>query len=77
MRPVKTKQRYRCDYCRYTSSSVPGMARHEGICWRNPDRYCPNCSNRGYHEWSEYQQEPCFFCSQRRGAELETTGRLT
>lgn len=46
------------------------MERHERICWKNPNRFCENCNNRGYHSEHEngiiYHQEPCYFCSQRK-----------
>jgi len=67
MRPVKTRPRFKCDHCRYTSSSIPGMTFHEGICFQNPNRICPTCNNEGYVD--EYAPNtgysykyPCPFC---------------
>lgn len=80
MRPVKTQPRFHCDFCSRVSTRA-SMERHEGICWRNPDRFCPSCENRGHVV--EIHQEaydgpnmnligpelsekyPCPWCSQR------------
>ena len=59
MRPIKTRPRWRCDFCHYTSSSVPGMELHERRCWRNPARVCDNCDGTGF-----VNDEPCYFCKQ-------------
>lgn len=69
MRPVKMRQRYRCDFCRYTATRA-SVEKHEKICWQNPDRHCPNCDGKGYHlEVYDYPggefKTPCYFCSQR------------
>lgn len=68
VKPVKTRPRFRCDHCRKTGVAE-SIARHEQICWKNPDRLCPTCNNTG--EVSEYIEgagtkiDPCPFCSQR------------
>ena len=68
MRPVKTRPRFRCDFCRYAATRA-AVERHEQICWMNPDRHCLNCDGRGYHEESydlgASLQVPCYFCSKR------------
>src|ERR1039458_3706726 len=53
MRPVKTRPRWRCDFCRYSSSSVTGMEVHERRCWKNPNRICDLCGNRSEEHTSE------------------------
>jgi hypothetical protein len=65
MRPVKVRPRWRCDFCNRTSSSIPGMERHERICWKNPNRYCPLCEGTGVQE-DDYRLDPvpCYYCSQ-------------
>lgn len=78
MKLIKTRPRYRCDYCRYSSSSVPGMEAHERMCWGNPNRHCDLCGNTG--KWENIHDEgsmvgdylsppltswePCYYCSQ-------------
>jgi hypothetical protein len=67
MRPVKTKPRFRCEYCRFTATE-PTVVKHEKICWRNPNRYCESCKNKGYY-YEEYDEGlgeniPCYYCSQ-------------
>ena len=66
MRPVKTRPRFRCDFCRYTSSSVSGMEAHEKRCWRNPDRICGLCGGKQYYD-VDYgggpEQTPCHYCA--------------
>lgn len=59
MRPIKVRPRWHCDFCSYTSSSVPGMELHERRCWRNPNRVCDNCEGTGFVD-----AEPCYFCAQ-------------
>lgn len=46
MHLVKTKPRYRCDFCR-TIRTKEAMVAHEQRCWRNPDRFCVFCENTG------------------------------
>ena len=62
MRPIKTRPRFHCDFCSYTSSSVPGMERHEKVCWANPNRFCDLCKNKG-HLYEDYAATPCPYCS--------------
>ncbi len=50
MRPIKTRPRFHCDFCSYTSSSVSGMTAHERRCWANPNRICDLCKNTGIME---------------------------
>ena len=47
MKTVKTLQKYKCDFCRRRSIKT-AMERHEKICFRNPNRYCDYCKNKGY-----------------------------
>jgi len=46
MRPIKTQQRYRCDFCKKTGIKS-AIERHEKICFRNPGRFCDYCGNEG------------------------------
>ena|SRR3990167_11208005 len=75
MKAVKTLQKYKCDFCRKRSVKS-AMERHEKICWRNPDRFCELCQNKGeYVEcYGDLIEEgdcglsetmPCHYCSQR------------
>ena len=45
MKPIKTQQRYRCDFCKKTGVKST-MAIHEKRCFRNPNRYCDYCDNK-------------------------------
>lgn len=47
MKLVKTKPKFRCDFCKHTSTKKR-MEWHEKMCFRNPDRYCDYCDNRGH-----------------------------
>ena len=47
MKEVRTQQRYKCDFCKYRSTKSV-MEKHEKRCYRNPDRFCDYCENRGY-----------------------------
>jgi hypothetical protein len=47
MKKVKTIQRYQCDFCKKRSiKSV--IEKHEKRCFRNPNRFCDYCNNKGY-----------------------------
>ena len=46
MRLVKQRPKYRCDFCRHTSTKE-AMEVHERRCWKNPNRYCDACENTG------------------------------
>ena len=80
MRPVKTRLRWRCDFCRYSSSSVTGMEVHERRCWKNPNRICDLCGNTGIMEHdgmgdgSGIYEEPCFYCKQFNPSPNEAGG---
>ena len=69
MKLIKTRPQYRCDFCRYRAGLV-GMTNHEKICWRNPDRFCEYCGNKGYYledhgdiEGSVTEKILCPYCS--------------
>ena len=49
MKPIRTQQRYRCDFCKKTGTKYY-MTIHEKRCFRNPNRYCDYCDNKGYTE---------------------------
>ena len=61
MRMVKTRPRFRCDFCRKVLTEA-AMERHERMCWNNPERYCGLCENTGV---SDEHGTPCYFCSQK------------
>jgi hypothetical protein len=46
VRPVKSKPRFKCDFCRRVATEA-AIARHEPLCYKNPDRFCPTCKNTG------------------------------
>jgi hypothetical protein len=46
MKPIRHVQRFRCDYCKYTTTKS-AMEKHEKRCWNNPKRYCDACDNTG------------------------------
>lgn len=46
MKPVKTLPKFKCDFCKRRSTKS-AMERHEKVCFRNPNRYCEYCDNRG------------------------------
>ncbi len=46
MKPVRTQQRYKCDFCKRKSAKT-SMIAHEKICFRNPNRFCELCQNKG------------------------------
>ena len=47
MKPVKTRPRFNCDFCRRISTEA-AMKKHEIRCFKNPNRYCELCDNKGY-----------------------------
>jgi ribosomal protein L37AE/L43A len=59
---VKTLQKYKCDFCKKRGIKS-AIARHEKVCFRNPDRFCENCKNTGKVEDAEYGLIDCHFCS--------------
>lgn len=73
MTPIKTQQRYRCDFCKRTSIKS-AMERHEKRCFRNPNRVCDYCNNKGYtvEEIVDHYdlKVDCPYCS-RRNKEME------
>ena len=80
MKPVKTIQKYKCDFCKRRSTKS-SMEAHEKICFRNPKRFCELCKNTGEviedinGDGSLVSHEPCFYCSKfdpKMKAEIET-----
>ena len=49
MKTIRTLPRFRCDFCKKTGTKHY-MAIHEKRCYRNPNRYCDYCDNKGYIE---------------------------
>lgn len=74
MKPVKTLPRFKCDFCKRRSTKA-AMERHEKRCFRNPNRFCDNCDNKGYIE--EYIEEQgsyridCHFCGLKSEAKTK------
>lgn len=66
MRAVKTLQRYKCDFCNFRSTKQY-MKIHEKRCFRNPNRYCDFCDNKGYVVEHENEigtlKHDCPYCS--------------
>ena len=62
MRLVKSRLKYKCDFCSRTSMKK-SMERHEKICWKNPNRYCELCRNKGYVIEDFDVEIPCIYCS--------------
>lgn len=67
MKEVRTQKKYKCDFCKRRSIKS-AMERHEKVCFRNPNRYCELCENKGFTvEWEnagEIRIEiPCPYCS--------------
>lgn len=67
MKEVITRQKYKCDFCKKRGIKT-AMEKHERRCFRNPNRYCDSCENKGYYlvgvEHMTYE-EPCIYCSKR------------
>lgn len=69
MKAVKTLQKYKCDFCKKRSVKQ-AMERHEKRCFRNPNRYCDYCENKGFtieHYGEDIpgaidQEIPCPYC---------------
>ena len=72
MKEVITRQKYKCDFCKKRGIKT-AMEKHERRCFRNPNRFCDNCENKGFtkeqpdpenHPWIT-QEFPCIYCSKR------------
>lgn len=74
MKKVRTLQRYKCDFCKYRSVKHI-VAIHEKRCFRNPNRYCDFCENKGYieeyHEGIGTQKHNCPYCGSFDKKKLE------
>lgn len=83
MRLIKTKPRYRCDYCRHVCAGESKMAKHEQICWRNPLRHCELCDDTGFTyedingDGSLVHKEPCYYCSQFDATKVPPVGQAS
>ena len=66
MKPVKTMQRYQCDFCKKRSVKHI-MEKHEKRCFRNPNRFCDFCGNKGHtveeHDVGLIEKVDCHYCS--------------
>lgn len=66
--------RFKCGFCKRRSTKSV-MEKHEKRCFRNPNRFCDYCQNKGFthehivgdgiNEEAFYQDVPCPFCSKR------------
>lgn len=66
MKAVKTRARFQCDFCKRRSTKSV-MELHEKRCYRNPNRFCDYCENKG-HITEEYgdgmsNDIPCNYCA--------------
>lgn len=73
MKAVKTLQKYKCDFCNKRSVKH-AMELHEKRCFRNPNRFCDYCENKGFTE--EYEEhyllkQNCPFCSRFDAKQLK------
>ncbi len=75
MKAVITQQKYKCDFCKRRSVRA-AMEKHEKRCFRNPNRFCDTCENKGFtiegENWNadykvyEHKREvACPYCSTR------------
>ncbi len=63
MEIVKTKQRYKCDFCSRRSTKKT-METHEKICWNNPNRHCELCKDKNCVDLVEMNKViQCIPCS--------------
>lgn len=65
MKQVKVMPKFKCDFCSRRSTKA-AMTAHERICFRNPNRFCDHCENKGFTVEREdiYSYEaPCIYCS--------------
>ena len=49
MKEVKVMPKYKCDFCNKRSVKLT-MLLHEKRCFRNPNRFCDYCENKGFTE---------------------------
>lgn len=64
MKLVKQRPKYRCDFCRHTSTKE-AMEVHERRCWKNPNRFCDACDNTGEMLIDGYRgYQECWACKQ-------------
>lgn len=74
MKAVKTIQKYKCDFCKRRSIKS-AMERHEKVCYRNPNRFCDYCENKGYTMEDlgigSLVQQDCPFCSRFDAGKLK------
>lgn len=69
--PIKTRPRFKCVHCQSYRATLPAVEKHERICWKNPDRFCPLCQNEGFYEIDPYGDAPfsmeqtveCHYCA--------------
>lgn len=65
MKPVRTQQKYKCDFCKKRSVKHV-IAKHESRCFRNPNRFCDACQNTGKltpDRVNGYEvEQPCIYC---------------
>lgn len=66
MKLVKSKPRYKCDFCRFVAG-LEAVTNHEKICWKNPNRFCELCKNSGEITVDDIGTTiPCPFCSRKK-----------
>jgi len=67
MKAVITRQKYKCDFCKKRGIKT-AMEKHERRCFRNPNRFCDYCKNKGETDEGVdiyTHMVPCPYCSQR------------
>lgn len=58
-------QKYKCDFCKKRGVRW-SIEKHEKICFRNPNRFCPDCENTGMVTVcydGGCGEQPCHYCS--------------
>lgn len=75
MKEVKVQKRFKCDFCKFRSVKHI-VAIHEKRCFRNPNRFCDYCENKGFT--TEYYEDAyasvktdCPYCSKFNKKQLE------
>jgi len=86
MKPVKTQPRFQCDFCKKRSTRSV-MELHERRCYRNPNRFCDACGNKGSvtvwvndvcEGYGGSFEQPCEYCAKfdrQQLAEIEARER--
>lgn len=83
MTPVKSLQRYKCDYCKHRGIKRR-MEWHEKVCYYNLNRECDTCAGTGQQwvdgdeDWEGYYIDckPCVLAAAIREEKYDTKSSL-